>query len=242
LGHASRIGFQLRVRGVRDHQEIAAVLREEYARGAMGAIIGKLPYEEQVIQLPIWKHFSVISVGRFGWEHTFHNVRPSIFGPCRQALTLLWERGYRRIGCVLYTHHPPHPDDHARFGAVLDFQHRITPEHRVPILEIDDAPNREQFCNWVKTHRPDCILSFFHAHGEILREMGYRLPEDLGFFTLHLNDRVKLDCSGFRQNRQLIGKTALRKLSELLRHGERGRPDSPETTLIEPTLMEGITC
>jgi hypothetical protein len=97
---------------------------------------------------------------------------------------------------------------------------------------------------WVEEYRPDVVVGFHIGHYYALLEAGYRIPEDIGFVTLHqagISPDAKQWVCGFDENHSVIGECAMNLLDLLVRHGEQGLPNHPQNVLIEPLWVDGNT-
>lgn len=159
--------------------------------------------------------------------------------------TLLLERaaeaGYRRIGLVVMRGFEPRGE--RRFAAAI--AHGLG-QHpglaALPVLECD-SDGRDEFLQWFRKNRPDCIITSAPEVWAWLAESGVRIPEEAGFLFWQVEERDEAhkDWSGMSQNDRQIGATGLDLIATQLRCGEHGVPPVHSRTMIESTFVRGRT-
>lgn len=88
--------------------------------------------------------------------------------------------------------------------------------------------------------RPDTVIAFSTAQWWALKDAGYRIPEDLGFVSLHVHFRNNTSfdehagIAGLSQRTDPIARQSGILLDQLIRHNEQGFPKMPQQTLILP--------
>ena len=107
----------------------------------------------------------------------------------------------------------------------------------------DVVADTAQFKAWYKTHRPEVIISKRSFIQPCLDEMGLKIPEDVAFIDLFLEEE-ELDGSvaGVRQNHHAVGELALEILAGQLHYHKYGIPAIPTRTQVEGTWFDGATC
>lgn len=88
------------------------------SRGVVGVIFGPNYYPQLLKQID-WEGFAGVCLGGYPAPAGFHRVRSDPFLQVTMAWNELCQRGYRRIGAVLFHHKPWLNDDHLRLGAYL---------------------------------------------------------------------------------------------------------------------------
>lgn len=194
-----------------------------------------------------WSLFSVIQCGRFLEPLPFDTVRPNIFQSIKLAYHKATARGYRRIGFALGRHDPILEDDESRLSAALGLQQIEEPDNdRIPPY-FGQLKDRAAFLDWVKTHQPDCVIGFHVGQCAALVENGFRVPEDLGFASLHLEgpkwlgDKRNLKIAGNDQNFSETVLQSVMLLDQKIKYHERGLPQFPKHVLIPSSWIEGET-
>lgn len=224
--------------------------RRLYQRGVAGIILSRMLRKPE-LQGFDWSLFAVVQEGgRCLAEWPFDQVRPSPANTVRYLLRLAWERGYRRPGCVFFTHEEEIDEDEIRLGEALGFNQLRVRKRPVPPLTTAIARDRQAFLDdrrrllaWFAEHRPDCVIGFNAASYHILRYCGVRFPEDAGFLSseLHFRDPEDDGISGLWETHQEVIREALERLMYLIHHNRKGVPDRRTTIIVDPVFREGIT-
>lgn len=72
---------------------------------------------------------------------------------------------------------------------------------------------------------------------EQMEALGIRVPEQIAFANLDLNDPTTE--AGIDQNQAHVGRAAVDLLASLLIHNERGIPAHPHSTLVKGCWVDG---
>lgn len=207
-----------------------------YTRNVRGVIIPPGLYPpEWVDQFP-WDQFSVVSIGRSILP--LHMITSDQMSNTMLAVSKMQALGYQRIGFAGESWIG------RTFGAgFLWAQAATIPESgRVPAFLAtyhDMAAFRVKLEDWIKTHKPDAILTDNPAVPEMLKSMGIRVPKDIGLAAL-----TTLDCpidAGIFQNPTEIGRVAVLVLQSLINDNDRGIPAINRQILIEGKWVDGTS-
>lgn len=106
-----------------------------------------------------------------------------------------------------------------------------------PLLKRE--PSDRELRQWLKVNRPDVVISYTGA-SEWFSQLGYKIPEDLGFASLSLAQEIS-SISGIYQNNVRIGEAAVDFIISMLHSGERGIPRTPTRILVESEWIDGTT-
>jgi LacI family transcriptional regulator len=121
------------------------------------------------------------------------------------------------------------------------FQQNLPPEQRVPTLLMPHnniSRNFAAFAQWMKTHRPDALISFdTHVPGW-LDQLGLRVPDDLGFVVHDWTPKMS-GHAGIYHRRDHLAAAAVDLIVTQLAHHESGAPVVPRQILIPPEWVEG---
>jgi LacI family transcriptional regulator len=162
--------------------------------------------------------------------------------------------GYRRIGFVMHRGWD-HAVDHLWTAGFLCEQQHLPgreqiPAHIFPALHPmalwrleNDTPEVEPaaFRQWLKSYRPEVIISKSSFVLPALKRMGLQVPRDVAFVDVFLDDVSGL-TAGVRQNHQTVGAAAVEILAGQLQHNKFGVPLIPTTTFVEGTWYDGRSC
>jgi DNA-binding LacI/PurR family transcriptional regulator len=237
---ADELGFALEFFNLREpkmsDRRLSDILR---ARSIGGVIIA--PLSEGGVDAGLgldWGAFACAVI-----EHTL--ARPRLHTVCNDeyttmasAISLLAERGYRRIGMAMASRADDHANHHWLAGYEV-FQALSRPENRIPHCIARDWSG-PALLGWYRRWQPDAIITIDDDAVRWLREAGERVPEDVGFASVYWKaDRAHL--SGFYQNHELMGGEAVNVVTAQLYRNERGVPSHPKVVLVESEWREGKT-
>lgn len=220
-----------------------ALARELYHRGFMGIILGMLMGYSELPDMG-WERFSVVCSGRNFFPTSFTTARPEIFSSFCLAWEQLRRRGYNRIGMAICRHDPEHEDDRARHAAALYCLERMeNPAERIPPLRATLENARTEIVDWVQRYKPDAVLGFHAGYIHNLRDAGYRIPEDLGYASLHLlpQDPRPTLSAGLLHDLPEQHVKAMELLDQQLRHHVFGPVSRPLQVLLPQHWVEAPT-
>lgn len=241
---ARELGYQPEVFGKQKFKSYKDVSESLYRRGTQGIIFSGQPDPDLLQETEKWSSFAMVQCGRYAHNLPLHTVRPDIFHAVKLIFLKVREYGYKRIGFAFGLHNPALEDDEARHSAASAMQDLyLDPAERVPLYE-GSIGNGNQSLEWFRRHRPDVVISFSAGFWHTLREAGYRIPEDIGFAVLHLNETTQEQyhrMAGLNQNREQIARRSVVLLDQLIRHNYCGTPVSPLHYLIRSKWVPGET-
>jgi len=84
------------------------------------------------------------------------------------------------------------------------------------------------------------VLTLYGVVEKWLREMGLKIPEDIGLIQLERRRSAPL-TSGMDQHNDVVGASAVEMLIGMIQNNESGIPAFPKATLIGSTWIEGKT-
>jgi DNA-binding LacI/PurR family transcriptional regulator len=212
------------------------------ARGVEGIVVSPQSTPTQLEKLD----FSPFSSATFGYGLTVPNLHRASTNMTQGILTAigkLTERGYRRIGLVV-TEWIDHRADHTYSGALLYHQMRTPRRDHVPLLllpNIGMARGATKFCQWMKEHRPDALITFdSYVPDWLQRRLGMRIPEDVGLVVHDWTAEMK-GFAGIHHRRDYVAAAAVDLVATQLMHNEKGIPEVPRQILIPPAFIDGAS-
>lgn len=185
-----------------------------------------------------WNNYSVIQFGINGDLPAFHSVTSDQLVNGEMAFDRIRAKGYKRIGfCGSQTRL-------RTFGAGFYWaQYSVPAAERVPLLSFPSSDFDQQFTmlqEWIKRENPDAIL-VDESQGfdipQMLTDMGYRIPDDIGLATTNVLD-TNIDA-GIDQDPEEIGHVAMLALIAQINSGTQGIPPRCHHTLIEGHWVDG---
>ncbi len=212
----------------------ADVERMLRARGVEGVLLLPMRTPRAFVDLLDWTHFSVVAATNGVLAPEFHRIVPHQFSNALTLCTELVRRGYRRIGLVMNSEHDL-TVGHAVSAAVV-WQNVLGGAERVIPL-VYDANRPTGLKRWFARERPDALIAIGPADARaIARELGLRLPGRVGFATTNRSDNSPF--AGIEERPDEIGATAVRLLTSLIQHGEKGVPLVPTVTMVKGGWVE----
>ena len=238
---ARKLGYAAKVYSITDSMSPKQICRELYHSMVQGVVItGSL--DPNFLSEFDWAPYSVVQCARFSESPPFNTVRPNIFQAIKSLFTVVRQRGYRRIGFAIGRHVSLLEDDEARYGAAIAMEAGyLTKRDQLPVYQgpILDA---EAVLAWVRKTKPDAIIGFSVSYYWDLKTKGYRIPQDIGFASMHLEALEDTAfCSGLNQNRPEIARQSILLLDQMIRNRERGIPGYPLHLLVPSLWNEGKT-
>jgi DNA-binding LacI/PurR family transcriptional regulator len=185
-----------------------------------------------------WNDYSIVRFGYSIETPAVHLVSSDQLSNGLLAFEQMWQRGYRRIGMVMWKLQGTRK---VRFSAgYLYAQLQVPAKFRLPPLMLNEAgqpADERQLQAWLKQSKPDAILTDVSLLPNMLAKAGYRVPDDLGLATLSVLDGGI--SAGIYQNSDEIGAAAVQQLISLIHHNQRGIPEIPRETLIPGRWVDG---
>lgn len=186
-----------------------------------------------------WDEFSAVAIGYSVTSPQLHRVTNHQF---RSALGLIREMrylGYHRIGLYI-------PEEYNRrvnlapTAAYAEYDRSLPEKERVPVLTHRYRNDTFRLLRWIKRYRPQAIVSQDYAMWDKCLSIGLRVPEDIGFAYFHVCKSESL-LSGYCQNDEAIGRTAVDFLVAMLHRNERGVPEVAQHVLVDGVWQPSAT-
>ena len=223
-------------------------------RGISGIIIASHTREiDESLQFD-WANFSAIKIDFFPHHPELHNVTNNQCNIARMAVRRAVEAGYKRIGLVMHRGWD-HSVDHMWTAGFLVEQQQIPEEDRIPMCIFPAAEpvaawfneskgevciSDAEFAAWYRQWKPDVLIGKFSFVAPVLERMGLRVPEDVAFVDVFLDD-LSGKFAGVHQNYEEVGALAVEFLAGQISQNKRGIPRIPTTTYVEGTWVEGAS-
>lgn len=191
-----------------------------------------------------WSKFSVLRFGMSVQNPDSNQVTADIFRAVVMAIKKISEYRYRRIGMTV------NKEFNERLGgnflsAYFFAQAELKLEPAIPPLETrlgsrdkeDFSREKEALKQWLHKNKPDAVLTADIEVPCMIRELGYRIPQDIAVAGTSVLD-IPLD-SGIDQRAEHIGQVAVEMLVKQINIGERGEPRDPCRILVESRWKDG---
>lgn len=253
--------FQSWVKGCRDRASALGHAVDEFSLFELGLSPGRLarilytrniqgvvvigPFEKNVIPPemdPIWERTAAVVIGVRPARPALTFVSNDQFTTVTAAVNEVARLGYQRPGLCLH----PDVDDWVenRFvGGFKAAQGKLAARNRLPVFgyqsSAEDPKAEARFRSWVKTHRPDVILTVHKEIKSWLTPMGVGVPKDIGL--VHLDKTDDVAWAGIRQNSELVGRAAVDMVIGQLHRNEYGVPPFQKCMFISGSWAPGPT-
>jgi LacI family transcriptional regulator len=238
---AQALGFSLELSLLGELRLTAdRVSRMLVSRGVPGVIIAPWPRSGhgETINLQ-WSHFAAATINYSLWQPNLHRACHDNFSTMGRAINELKARGYQRIGLAMDA-----VDDervnHLWLARYLTYQAAQPSRRRLPPL-AGGPLNEHSLLPWIARAKPDAILTT--RGSEVvrwLRKAGISVPGEIGVLNVYWRQDHP-DCSGFYQDYETLGATAVDMVVAQLHRNERGLPKVPKVMLLPGEWREGAT-
>ncbi len=234
---AEQSGYVLEPFWLRAYRSKAHALSVLQARGIQGLLLAPLYRGASVLPLDL-RAFSVVAIGLSLLHPNLHVVAHDYFSSTRLALHNLKRLGLTRVAFCLGTRVNSLTEHRIR-AAALEYAESGKGRLAVSFCGVE-ADEPESFLEWVRRHGPDAILSLQPHHQNWLVEAGVKVPEEIGFASLHLA-RSDTTTSGIVYGAEAIGRASLDLLNTLLQKNEKGYPEWPSRVFVTGKWQAGET-
>lgn len=207
-----------------------------YTRGIRGLLVACFPGDQPALNLD-WGKFCAVRISQSPHEPPLHTISHNQMQVVRLAMHTVRARGFRRPGLVLYPLSDERSSQLWSAGYLVE-QHLMPPEDRVPALQ--NAWTREALAQWLREWRPDVVMCNVGFLMVWMRELGLKIPDEIGFVDLNL-EGTRTGVTGVYQNHHSLAATAIDRIASLIHTDSRGVPDQPDLTLISGVWMDGGT-
>lgn len=235
---AADAGFTLEFVDTLQHPDPRKLSRQLYHRGVKALVLNRILQEDDYFDRFPFENFTVVN------QDMAFQTRLPCFPLIRQArfdaMQLLWEtcleRGYRRIGAILYRTPGGRADNDQLIGSFLLCQSRRPAHQRVPphyYTEFADTRKAEfntTIDAWVDEHRPDCLIAFNRAI-DLAR---WELPHA---FLIG----ARGESTGFSNVDREFELEQFTLLDQLIHSRTVGPQEHPFEVIVEPSWNEGST-
>lgn len=238
---AMRAGYHAEVffwGGELSPERLGTILR---ARGFEAVLLDKVTDPGFLRRFPFASFMTVsLSVGMV--RMPVHQVRLDNLRTVEDAYRRCRERGYRRIGLLLFDEWSAR-DLIERRGAFLDAQEEARQketEAEAPYLLVPPGENSDtDLRQWVERYRPDVVIGLNFSLYWRLRKLGYRIPEDMAFLGLVNPVRKASAFAWYDAMDGEVVRTGLWLMDRLFRQNERGIPQRRMKILLDQAFVDG---
>lgn len=208
-----------------------------YSRGIESVVVLPFPYDRTSLGMDFDK-FYIASIGRSQSDQEFHRACPNQFQATRLGLQECHRLGYKRPGLILRSEMDKR-SGYRYSAAYLQYFYENPDRQALPIISLDYG-SRKGLADWIQYNRPDVILGLGPRTLSLIRELGYRVPDDMGFVNLAKIDNEP-DISGVDNHYKEVGAAAVELVVSQMHTFSQGLSPHPKTVLIDGTWVDGPT-
>lgn len=195
------------------------------SRGMRGVAL--LPFRQFDIIEFDWDSFCVARIGGMLNHPPVHHVVDDHFNNMLLALSHLWASGYRRISLSW----PSHMVQGAYFMMTSAYEKFMRDFSSKAVGKtqnfIHPDWSKETFLHWVKTYRPEAVVTYRWDIYEWLSEAGYNVPDEIGIALLNYSPS-QTRLAGVDSLPECMGAIAIDLLVEQLENNVTGLPLHPK--------------
>lgn len=208
------------------------------ARGIKGLLVAPVPATKGEVTLD-WDRFCAVSLCRNLASPDINVVDHNHYQSMVLAFREARKRGYQRIGYAI-TEYSEEIAGRLWSATLLMEQGRphSPSEQAIPPL-ITDNWKRTTFEKWLAENRPDIVISPHITTHRWLKDLGRKMPKDIGFLWLEAESDGEI--SGVCQHFQNVGIAAVDLLHLELMRSSYGIPSVRQTIGIDGAWLEGTT-
>jgi LacI family transcriptional regulator len=182
-----------------------------FSRGIRGVLLGSFPGDLPALNFE-WERFCTVRISQSPHSPRVDTVSHNQMQVVRLAMQKVREHGYRRPGLVLY----PLSDERSSqlwSAGYLVAQQQWPAGSRVPALQ--NAWSKAALTSWLTEHRPDVVMCNVNHLAVWLRELGWKVPDELGFVDLNLQG-TRTAFAGVYQNHHALAASAVDRVVTLV--------------------------
>ena len=244
MARAEELGYRLDVFPGISHADAPKLGRIFHSRGIKGvwaSIFWEVDYSQWNWD---WRRFAFIHYG----AEPKRRITDVVDAEDRENIQRLYEelaaRGYRRIGVATIEHLEREALFELTSGRLRFALRRPGhPHFEACLVESLDSKGAAQIGRWIKRHDVDCIVSRWRGMTDLLKTIGYRVPQDIGLAYVTVRPASSEGVmSGIDVNAPLIAATAIETLTSAVEQRRFGLPEVPRQTLVPGKWQQGTTC
>lgn len=215
----------------------ARLSRILHTRGIRGLVLMSIPRARAHVSLN-WSYFAAATTSYTILKPNLHRAMPSHYEGMLLALRSLRHHGYERIGFVNLLHSEDMIKE-AWLAAYLAYHFRVQGEIRIPPLLLPEW-DLKRMDEWLDKNKIQVVLSNWTTPLTMMKELGYKVPRDIGFASLDCFPGGK-DCAGIHQQRDIAAAMTVDLVVEQMESNRLGLPEHPKTVLVDGVWQDGPT-
>src|SRR5258708_7471632 len=186
-----------------------------------------------------WTRFACATMASSRPHQPFHRACHDFLHGMRTALSHAEKFGFRRIGYVTSSDLEERVNGNwfAGFAAYQAALGRSGPLPLfVPGAMLQAVP---PFKRWLRSARPDVIITAYPNVMALIKEAGHRVPSDISVIHLDVDPEEATPFAGIDQRHRLIGAATVELIVEQIIHNTRGLSFVPKTIQLPGVWVDG---
>ncbi|MBK1877248.1 LacI family DNA-binding transcriptional regulator [Pelagicoccus mobilis] len=212
------------------------------ARGVLGVILTTPDPTAEIA--PKLDHLATSIIGYTFSNYSFPRAACDNYSICEGLINRLKRMGFRKIGYVSKLDADQRGRNLAR-ASFLVHNENTKKSDRIPPF-IEKAPPTHEFDKkklkgWIDRYQPEVLITAFGLEVKtVLNNLGLQIPNDIQLATYCWKNDSS-DISGYYQNYEKIGASAVHLLIGQMHRNEKGPSDTPPSLLVGGEWREGKT-
>ena len=157
---------------------------------------------------------------------------------CFLALTESWKKGYRKPALLIYN------NDYLQNWRWRESAYHFFIYQKelklIPPLILSEWSDLE-VSRWLKKHQPDVLLSPLSHTPQLLSGIGFRVPKDFAFCSLHIFDVEGRQIAGIDNQEPSQFGSAVDLVIDQMNRNVRGRQETPVNIFTPGRWVDGAT-
>lgn len=207
-----------------------------YTRAIRGVVIAPLLRPRGHVSLD-WSHLATAAIAFTTVKPDLHRATHSHYNGMVTVLRRLRHLGYQRIGLANLSDQIERVNN-GWLAAYLVHEQGIPAKRQIPPLLLKSW-DKKHFAAWMEIYRPDAIVSNHLEPLNFIRELGYSVPDEVGFARLDL--ATEQGIAGIDQEPRLVAAAAVDLVIGQLHQNEFGLPARPKIVHLDGIWKEGGT-
>jgi LacI family transcriptional regulator len=187
----------------------------------------------------VWEAFPVAVTGVQTRQPTLSFCCVDHYDLARRAFHRGIALGYKRPALVL-DNVIDQLAEHRFTAGFLSGQQTLPEAQRIPpFLKWGSIKeDKKAFESWFNKNKPDVVFILYNTVISWIKEMGLRIPEDVGVVQLEWRES-RPNITGMDQHNTVTGEAVVDMVINQIHNNERGIPQFPLSTLIGSSWMDG---
>ncbi len=238
LSRARQLGYTIeelwmRAPGMSPHR-IEQILA---ARGTEAVIVFNYPLAPASLEVDLGPYACAV-IGRALIKPQLYAVDHDHHQGMLLCIEQVRRHGYRRPGLLLDVQGSER-NLHCTVAAYQFYLSQVPAKDRIP-LWLTLGNDFAKFRKWVRTYRPDVIITSHPRMIAYVNQAGYEVPVDFGLAVL-FQESAQSAVAGIDICDEVVAGRAVDLVAEQIRNNQHGPPPLPETTLFNGIWRDGPT-